>query len=43
MAKRELPATMRDRYQAFSREDRSGSLDELTAVAGITASMVSGC
>ena len=31
--KRELLATMRDRYQAFSREDRNRILHEFTAVA----------
>ena len=34
MAERELLATIRDRYQAFSREDKSRILDDFTAVAG---------
>ena len=34
MAKRALLATIRDRCQAFSREDRNRILDEFTGVAG---------
>ena len=34
MAKQELPATIRDRHQTSSREDKSRILDEFTAVAG---------
>ena len=34
MAERELLATLRDRYQAFSKEDKSRILDDFTAVAG---------
>ena len=33
MAKQELLATIRDRYQAFPREDRNPILGEFTAVA----------
>ena len=33
MAKQELLATIRDRYQAFPREDRSRIPDKFTAVA----------
>ena len=34
MAKRTLLATIRDRCQAFSKEERSRILDEFTGVAG---------
>ena len=34
MAKRELLATIRDRYWSFSRKDKSRILDEFIAVTG---------
>ena len=34
MANRKLQATIRDRFQAFSKEERSHILDEFTGVAG---------
>ena len=34
MAKRELPATIRDRYRSSSKKDKSRILDEFIAVTG---------
>ena len=44
MAKPELLATIRDRYRASSKREKSRILDEFIAVTGPTiASMASGC
>ena len=42
MAKQELLATIRDRYQESSKKEKGRILDEFMAVA-TTASMASGC
>ena len=43
MAKQELLATIRDRYRASSKREKSRILDEFIAVTGTIASMASGC
>ncbi len=43
MAKQELLATIRDRYRASSKREKSRILDEFIALPVITASMASGC
>ena len=43
MAKQELLATIRDRYRASSKQEKSLILDEFIAVTATIASMASGC
>ena len=43
IAKQELVATIRDRYQQASKKDKRRILDEFTAIPATIASTASGC